>query len=124
MSLGGVGALILALALAGAAGAQEERVKVEITVLDAATRTPVPCRIELDNACGAAERGPDQLVWRDRMTLVSGGTARLELPPGRYTYEVERGLESAPLRGTSTCTAPSRRSSSSCARRTSRWPTS
>jgi len=78
---------------------QEKGAAVEITVLDKATGRPVPCRVELDNACGEPARSPDQLLWQDRRTSVCDGTARMVLPTGRYTYEIERGPEYGPLRG-------------------------
>lgn len=85
--------------LSAAAWAQENGTSVEITVTDKATGRPVPCRIELDNACGEPARAQDQLLWQDRRTCVCDGTARMVLPPGRYTFEVERGPEYGPLRG-------------------------
>jgi hypothetical protein len=79
--------------------AQERGCKVEITVLDKLAGRPLPCRIELDNASAEPERSAGQLTWRDQLVCVNDGVARLSLPVGRYTFEVERGPEYFPLRG-------------------------
>src|SRR5262245_58511355 len=91
-------ASFLALWMAGlgvrvAAAAQEGECKVEITVTDKRSGKPVPCRISLENSTGAPERSGTQLLWRDQLVCISDGVARLSLPAGRYTYEVERGPE-------------------------------
>lgn len=65
--------------------------KVEISVLDQATGKPVPCRIHLKDSAGKAQRAGKLPFWRDH--FVCPGTVELELAPGRYAYEVERGPE-------------------------------
>ena len=60
-------------------------------VLDRQTGQPVACRVYLSDAAGKPQRPPALPFWRDHFACP--GTARLELAPGDYTYEVERGPE-------------------------------
>jgi hypothetical protein len=83
--------LVATLSLARTALGQVETSQVEITVLAAATGKPVPCRIHLKDAASKPQRASGLPFWHDH--FVCRGTARLELPPGKYTYEVERGPE-------------------------------
>ncbi len=64
---------------------------VEITVLDRDTGKPVPCRLHLKDAAGKPQRAPGLPFWFDHFACP--GAARLDLAPGRYTYEAERGPE-------------------------------
>ena len=52
---------------------------------------PVPCRIHLFDQDEKPQRAIGLPFWRDH--FVCPGVARLELPPGRYRYEIERGPE-------------------------------
>jgi len=52
---------------------------------------PVPCRIHLAGAAGKPFKPPGLPFWKDH--FVCPGTARIDLPVGSYTYEVERGPE-------------------------------
>ncbi|MFQ5733087.1 MAG: CehA/McbA family metallohydrolase, partial [Planctomycetaceae bacterium] len=54
---------------------------------------PLPCRIHLTNAAGKPLRAPRLPFFRDH--FVCPGTATLNLAPGSYTYEIERGPEYA-----------------------------
>jgi hypothetical protein len=85
--------LILVALLGSVASArrQGETTLVAITVHAADTGKPVPCRIHLKDAAGKPQRAPGLPFWNDH--FVCGGTVRLELPPGKYTFEVERGPE-------------------------------
>src|SRR5262249_22028164 len=83
--------LVAGLSLTGLARGQGEAGRVEITVVEGATGRPVPCRVHLKDADGKPQRAPGLPFWRDH--FVGPGTFRLELPPGRYDYEVERGPE-------------------------------
>jgi hypothetical protein len=83
--------LVAMLGVTSTAQGQVETSQVEITVLAQATKKPVPCRIHLKDAAGKPQRASGLPFWHDH--FVCRGTARLELPPGKYTYEIERGPE-------------------------------
>ncbi|MFO1020642.1 MAG: CehA/McbA family metallohydrolase [Planctomycetales bacterium] len=57
----------------------------------------LPCRIHLLTADGKPVKTPGQLSYRDH--FVCPGTAKLELTPGAYRYEIERGPEHDRARG-------------------------
>jgi hypothetical protein len=102
------GWLCLGLALAGCrAAAQGVGGSVEFTVIDRATGEPVPCRIHLSDRAGKPLRPrtlPAPLpFWRDHFAC--SGLARLDLAPGDYVYEVERGPEWARAAGKFTVAA-------------------
>ena len=88
------GTLSLPLARPAAAG------EVRITVTDRATGKPVPCRIHLKDAAGKPVPADKLPFWHDH--FVCPGTVRLELPAGRYPFEVERGPEYSREAGTVT----------------------
>src|SRR5262245_36766880 len=90
----------LTLPLAVGLGAARETAQVEFTVTEKPSGQPIPCRIHVRDKGGKPQRAGDLPFWRDH--FVCPGTARLELPPGDYTYEVERGPEYAPRTGTFT----------------------
>ncbi len=71
--------------------------RVEISVLDKATSKPVACRIHLKDSAGKTVRAEGLPFWRDH--FVCPGTARLDLPAGTYSYEIERGPEYAARSG-------------------------
>ena len=52
---------------------------------------PVPARVHLADAAGKPVLAPGLPAWRDHFNC--DGDVRLDLPPGRYTYTVERGPE-------------------------------
>lgn len=68
-------------------------VDVEITVRDKKTGHPIPCRIHLKDSAGKPQRAGDMPFWFDH--FVSPGNAKLQLNPGQYTIEIERGPEFA-----------------------------
>ena len=70
--------------------AQNSHPTAEITVVDETSHL-LPCRIHVNDSAGRPWRAKDQPFWRDH--FVCPGSATLELPPGKYTYEVERGPE-------------------------------
>jgi hypothetical protein len=74
--------------------------EVRILVTDRATGKPVPCRIHLSDAAGKPVPADKLPFWRDH--FVCPGTVRLELPAGRYPFEVERGPEYSREAGTIT----------------------
>ena len=57
----------------------------------------LPCRIHLFDQIGKPQRAAGLPFWRDH--FVCPGTAELELPTGRYRYEIERGPEHERLKG-------------------------
>src|SRR5262249_3350496 len=77
---------LLLIALAPTASAEI----LEIHVVDNSGR-PVPCRVHLTDAAGNAQRAGKLPFWRDH--FVCPGSAELELRPGKYDYEIERGPE-------------------------------
>jgi hypothetical protein len=83
-------------------GGAAESGRVEFNVLDRNTGKVVPCRIHLKDAAGKPQRAPGLPFWHDH--FVCPGTVRLELAPGKYTFEVERGPEYRP--GTGSFTLP------------------
>ena len=68
--------------------------RVQLSIIEQAGPTghaPVPARIHLENAAGQPVRPEGYPTWNDH--FVCDGTARLDLPHGQYTFEVERGPE-------------------------------
>lgn len=77
---------------------------VEISVSDKATGRNVPCRIHLTGPDGKAVKPPAALpFFKDH--FVCAGQVRLDLPPGEYRYEIERGPEYTLRTGTWTVAA-------------------
>src|SRR5213593_976 len=76
-------------------------VRTSLQVTDAATRQPVPCRIHLKDSAGKPVKPEKLPFFRDH--FVFPGKAELELEPGRYTYEIERGPEYRLARGEFVC---------------------
>lgn len=70
---------------------------VEIKVIDADQKTPLPCRLTIVNkqgarvTVGAASQG--QLAVRPGVIYTGNGQARFGLPPGEYTVYAGRGFE-------------------------------
>jgi hypothetical protein len=75
----------------GPAELHSEVATAEITVVDKATGKPVPCRIHLKDAAGEPQRAAKLPFWHDH--FVCPGEVRLELAPGKYSFEIERGPE-------------------------------
>jgi hypothetical protein len=98
--------LLSTLLVVGLGLAQDSKARVEITVQDKKTDKPTPCRLHLLDRAGKPQRAGALPFWRDH--FVCPGTVQLELAPGDYTYEVERGPEYTASRGTFTVkgTAP------------------
>lgn len=78
--------------------AAEPTGRIEITVQEKASNKPVPCRIHLKDFSGKPQRAGALPFFRDH--FVCPGTVQLELAPGKYSYEIERGPEYALSRGT------------------------
>jgi hypothetical protein len=67
------------------------KVEVAITVRDKKGGQPVPCRIHLKDSSGKPQRAGGLPFWFDH--FVSPGKAQVQLNPGKYSIEIERGLE-------------------------------
>jgi len=65
--------------------------ELEIRVIDADTKEPVAVRMHLLNAKGKPVLPKNVVSWKDH--FVFAGTTVLELPPGTYTFEIQRGPE-------------------------------
>lgn len=81
----------------GGLAAQALAAPLHIRVNDAAGK-PLPCRIHLYNAAGKPLFTKGLPAWRDH--FVCDGNARIELPAGKYRYEIERGPEYETAAGT------------------------
>ena len=79
-------AILLIAASAWAANGQ-----LEIRVVDKDTGEPVAVRMHLRDAKGKPVKPPRVPAWQDH--FVFGGKILLSLPPGNYTFEMERGHE-------------------------------
>ena len=62
---------------------------LELTIVE--NGAPAACRIHLKDAAGKPVKAPAYPSWNDH--FVCDGSAKLDLPPGRYHLEVERGPE-------------------------------
>lgn len=98
--------VVIAISLAiltGIVQGQADSGKLTINVVDKKTGKPAPCRIHLKDAAGKAQKAEGLPNWNDH--FVCPGSVRLDLPPGEYTYEVERGPEWSRRSGTITVKA-------------------
>src|SRR2546423_738253 len=87
-------ALILAALAASRASANE---RLDFIPIDKATGQPVACRVHLKDAAGKPYLPAGLPSWKDH--FVVPGKTMLDLPIGKYTYEIERGPEYAPRKG-------------------------
>src|SRR5688572_27532475 len=76
-------------ALAFALLLQAETGRLELNVVEKSE--PVACRVHLSDAAGKPVRAPGLPFWRDH--FVCDGRVALDLAPGKYSLEVERGPE-------------------------------
>jgi hypothetical protein len=81
----------LGLLVTGAAGAKDETGRVEIAVVDGASKKAAPCRVHLKDAKGKGVKADKLPFWNDH--FVCRGEVALDLPPGKYSVEIERGPE-------------------------------
>ncbi len=89
-------------ALLGAApGFAQETGRLEVVVRDG--KLAVPCRIHLYDPANKTPKVPGWPAWNDH--IVVGALARLELPAGKYRYEIERGPEYNAISGELTIVA-------------------
>lgn len=89
-----IGAVMLAW-LGGGIGAgrsfAQARGELEIRVVDEETQELLPVRMHVKDAQGKPVKPPGVIYWHDH--FVVPGKAVLELRPGNYTFEMERGPE-------------------------------
>jgi hypothetical protein len=79
----------LALLLHGVSGVRGGEVRLLVT--EAGATAPMPCRVHLKDAAGKAVEPHGYPFFKTH--FVCDGDARLELPAGDYTIEIERGHE-------------------------------
>jgi len=84
-------AFALVLCVSGLAAAVSEPAAVTITIRDKSSRNLMPARVHLKDSSGKAHQPKQLPFWRDH--FVCTGEVKLELAPGNYTLEVERGPE-------------------------------
>ena len=84
-------AIIVWLTCACAVERAEAGGQLELTVLDAETGKPVPCRIHLTGPRDNARKIPGAPFWHDHCAIP--GKVLLKLPNGDYEFVIERGLE-------------------------------
>jgi hypothetical protein len=77
--------------LTGSALAFSGNSRLVIRVVESGRGKPIPCQIYLKDKAGKPVRAEGLPFWHDH--FVSPGQVELELPPGKYTYEIERGPE-------------------------------
>ncbi len=77
--------------------------QIEIRIVDKDTGKSLPCRIHLKDAAGKPQRAGKLPFWQDH--FVCPGTVQLDLSPGLYHYEIERGPEYQAGTGSFTITA-------------------
>ncbi|MCC6699243.1 MAG: CehA/McbA family metallohydrolase [Candidatus Hydrogenedentes bacterium] len=70
---------------------------LHLMVVDSATHHPIPCRVHLKNAEGVSQKAGDLPFFHDHFACT--GQVSIELPPGAYAYEIERGPEYRPVSG-------------------------
>ena len=73
------------------AGAAEKTGSVSFVVYEGDSNRVMPARIHLTDATGKTHVAPGLPAWKDHFCME--GEVTLELPPGTYTYVVERGPE-------------------------------
>jgi hypothetical protein len=88
---GCLGGLLVVLANCNFAIAQDGPTTIKLTIEEKNSHQPIPCRVHLKDKSGKAQRADQLPFWHDH--FVCPGTAQLNLPPGVYSYEVERGPE-------------------------------
>ena len=87
-----IGAVALRVPVARAGGGE-----LRLTVVDADTREPIPCRMHLKNAKGVPQKAARMPFWKDH--FVFPGKVKLKLPKGMYSFELEHGPEYTDRKG-------------------------
>jgi hypothetical protein len=88
--------LCFVVASRGPATADDLKQEVQL-IVDDGRGEALPCRIHLTDGTGKAVTAPGLPFWNDHFSCL--GRATLQLAPGRYGYEIERGPEHQRLRG-------------------------
>src|SRR5436309_2441964 len=70
---------------------QEPTAAWRLVVVETEGGPPLPCRIHLKDSTGKPVQPKGLPFWKDH--FVCSGDAPLQLAPGNYTYEIERGPE-------------------------------
>ena len=65
--------------------------EVEFRVVEEISGKPLPCRIHVKDSAGKPQKPAKLPFWNDH--FVCPGEATLELPLGKYTYQIDRGPE-------------------------------
>lgn len=78
-----------------ASGTSAEELQITVTGSDGRI---MPARVHIRNAAGNAVKAMDLPFWHDH--FVCHGQATLSVPPGIYSWEIERGPEYARAKGT------------------------
>jgi hypothetical protein len=88
-------AILWTATVSGVAGtepvAAQRKGEFEIRVVDAATNEPIAANLFIRDARGRPVKAPQQPFWKDHFAFL--GSVVLELRPGQYTFEMERGPE-------------------------------
>ncbi|MDO4584716.1 MAG: hypothetical protein Q4D62_11500 [Planctomycetia bacterium] len=74
-----------------------QRAEFTLETIDSETKLPLPCRLEVKNQRGVAQRADDLPFWYDH--FISSGSVPMRLPVGTYPMKIERGLEYLPVQG-------------------------
>src|ERR1043165_8259959 len=83
--------LRLLAALSCACFSSAHGAELSLTVLDFDTGKLLPCRIHMKDSAGKPIRPKGLPFWHDH--FVCAGKAELDLAPGNYSYEIDRGPE-------------------------------
>src|SRR5713101_8246050 len=95
-----IGGWLATLAVANSAISQDSAGTVKLTVVEKNSADLIPCRVHLKDRSGRPQRADRLPFWHDH--FVCAGTAQLNLAPGQYTYEIQRGPEYTMAAGTIT----------------------
>jgi len=83
--------LALLLSLFAATALAAKKGEVEFRVIDSKTSEPIAVRMHLKDQKGKVVKPPKSVFWHDH--FVFEGSIKLELSPGTYSFEMERGPE-------------------------------
>ncbi len=83
--------LFLVIALLFTRAAHSATGELELTVTDGTTGLPIAARMTLKDVRGRVRKIPGTVPWKDH--FVFRGKVLLKLPPGTYTFELQRGPE-------------------------------
>jgi hypothetical protein len=84
-------ALIVAICCLPSLALAAKKGEVEIRIVDSKTKEPIAVRMHLKDQKQKPVKPPKSVYWNDHFVI--DGTIKLELPPGNYSFELERGPE-------------------------------